>query len=97
MRYFAKIHNDHWTAKNNLEKDWKAHCQTQDRIILENPEHRDQYVHHLETALEKLNKKHNRCKPLRWNDYSPLNDHVRFLGVNYVCTIAIWQEQEVQP
>lgn len=102
MRYFAKIHTDHWMPKNKLEQAWKEHCKRQDRIILENENQRDAYCNELSSAVTKLNAEHSRCKPLKYSNYTPHfitateeGKYVEFFGVNGVCTMGIWKEREV--
>lgn len=94
-RHFAKIQHNHWTPKNKLEQDWQAHCKQIERAILEDDDHKAAFVFALHKKLEILNQQHSRCKPLNWSVLSPMkNESVEFVGVNYVCTIGIWQERE---
>jgi len=87
-----------------LEAAWKEHCQTQDRIILADQEAKGVYIYQLGKKLAQLNNEYHRCKPLEWSNYSPYtlrgvddSDCVQFLGVNSVCVMAIWKEQETKP
>lgn len=93
MRYFTKVTADHWTAKNNLEKEWKEICRGSECQILENEEQKEQYIHGLKTACIALNAKHARCKSLAFSDWTPANTNITLVGVSYVSTISIYQEK----
>lgn len=98
MRYFAKIHNDHWQAKNKLERAWQEHCRTNECIILESEAQRDAYVYEMLRKATALCDEHPRCAPLKWSNWTTkFDDSVQFLGVSGVCTMAIWKEKQPQP
>lgn len=100
MRFFAKIHNNHWVPKNQLQKEFQHYCTGIDRLILESANQVEQYKYEVGKKVAQLNNKYVRCKPLEykaWKRGLAVDNNVEFVGVLEVCIIGIWQEQEVQP
>lgn len=92
-RYFVKITADHWTAKNNLHRDFQKHCYTIERVILDNESQKDEFINDLKNKAAALSEKHNRCKPLDFHTFrsDKTSEAVGVLGVSHV---TLYKERE---
>lgn len=64
--FFSKITQDHWTAKNNLEKAAHKVAKEMERWIVTNDEV-PRFKKDFQEKINALNMEHKRCKPLRFS------------------------------
>lgn len=62
-QYFSKITADHWTAKNNAEKEAKKLAKEMDGILI-NADRLLTFKADFIDGIERINKNNARCKPL---------------------------------
>jgi hypothetical protein len=94
-RFFMLIKEDHWRRKNKLDVQWKAYCQTLDRVIIEGRNERQQVLIKALKKMEELNAAHPNCTPLQWHTWNGReHEEATFLGVPNVATLAIYQERK---
>lgn len=73
QRYFTKVTQDYWSAKNELQKEAKKLMRSFERKII-NANEKGAYVKSMIDAFDGLNRKHSRCKPLRLDFWTPDKD-----------------------
>ena len=87
--YFSKISADHWTAKNNLEKEAHKLGREMERRIIPEQELKA-FKKELSEKIDNLNKQFTRCKPLSFSihgsydnsgDYTAYCDGVFNMGI----------------
>lgn len=69
-QYFTKVTQDHWQPKNKLQEEAQEVARDMERRLIPESELR-LFVQELETRIEFLNKKYNRCIPIILHKYNP--------------------------
>lgn len=64
-QYFFKVTSDYWMAHNRLQEEAKTVARKMDRILVTEKQLQNFIVGNLYMEIDKLNKKHCRCNPLK--------------------------------
>lgn len=65
MKYFAKITQDHWSLKNQVNKDAREIAIQMDGTLLNDETAVGKYLADLAEGIQQVNLSNRRCKPLR--------------------------------
>ncbi len=90
MRYFAKVTDDYWTAKNKLQADVKERFKEQDRKILDDENELKCFLELMIQRVIAANDAHPRCKRLVMHKHTKQDRVV--LVISNVVTMKIWEE-----
>jgi len=71
MKYFARITQDHWTHKNNLDAAVHRLFKENDATLINSTNDRNDFVLYMHNHLQKLNDRNARCKPKRMHTFGP--------------------------
>lgn len=99
MKFFAKITQDYWTLKNNVQKQAMEVARFMDRKLLDGEVEKAAYIRLMNERIKLVNAENPRCHPLilstwrnpidkRWND--------TYVQISGVFSIIIYEVHEVR-